>query len=255
LFSLLFRGAPADDELLVAELYECGTSGIQALDDGLRAFFDPSHDASTLLARFAAFQPELRIEPETDWEQQTRDAWPPLCIGQRLYLVAPWNTEPAPDGRIRLEIEPGMACGTGRHPATQLCLEALEGLVRPGMLVADIGTGSGILGHAALVLGARCVVGCDVDSDTVSIAAARLPGHVFTGSAEALRSGSADLLVSNIDAAVLEALAPEFERIRKPGAPLILSGFREDDLPRGFLAGRALGREGWTCWILGARST
>jgi ribosomal protein L11 methyltransferase len=67
--------------------------------------------------------------------------------------VAPWSEQAAPPGRVRLEIEPGMACGTGRHPATQLCLEAMERFVRPRSRVVDIGTGSGILARAATLLG------------------------------------------------------------------------------------------------------
>lgn len=248
MFSLLLRPpAASDEDLLVADLWECGTLGIVGRDECLQAFFDHSQDPAALLDRFAVFQPELRQEADVDWEQKTRDAWPPLPIGQKLYLVAPWNTEPAPEGRLRLEIEPGMACGTGRHPATQLCLEALEALVRPGMLVVDVGTGSGILAQAAVLLGARRAIACDIDGDAVAIAARRLPGCVFTGPAEAVRSGSADLIVANIDAAVIEAIGPELARIRRGDSSMILSGFREDDLPEGFNARQVFTREGWTC--------
>ena len=249
MFSLLFR-SPADEDLLVAELWESGTLGIATCAEGLQAFFDSSQDVSPLLARFAADRPELKHEPDTDWEQKTREAWPALAIGRRLYLVAPWNTEPAPGHRLRLEIEPGMACGTGRHPATQLCLEALETVVRPGMLVVDVGTGSGILSKAATLLGAGSAIGCDIDYDSVAIAAGRLPGHVFAGSADAVRSGSADLIVANIDAWAIETISEELARIRKPGAPMILSGFREDDLPQGFDARESLRRDGWAGLIV-----
>ena len=73
----------------------------------------------------------------------------PMLAGERFFLVPPWCDDPAPPGRLRLEIYPGMACGTGRHPATQLCLEALERTVRPGMTLVDVGTGSGILSAGA----------------------------------------------------------------------------------------------------------
>src|ERR1700691_2629248 len=93
-----------------------------------------------------------------------RDAWPPLCVGERFYLVAPWHAAvQAPAGRMRLEIYPGMACGTGRHPATQLCLQAIERYVKPGAQVLDVGSGSGILSDAARLLGAGVVIACDVD--------------------------------------------------------------------------------------------
>lgn len=120
LFSLLLHPSPEREDFLVAELQECGTAGIQEDEDGgLRAFFEASQDAGALAQalalRFAEFRPELRTESSADWEQLTRDAWPPLCVGERFYLVAPWNTEATtPPGRRRLEIYPGMACGTGR---------------------------------------------------------------------------------------------------------------------------------------------
>src|SRR5205085_2769695 len=133
------------------------------------------------------YAPELRREAETDWEQVARDSWPPLPVGKRFYLVPPWHTTPAPAGRIRLEINPGMACGTGWHPCTQLSLEALEEYVHPGASVLDVGTGSGILSIAAGLLGATHVFGCDIDFDAVSIAKERIAWPAFVGSANAVR--------------------------------------------------------------------
>ena len=101
--------------------------GVTEEDPGLRAFFEKDDEAVSLLQRFAEFSPEFRLEPATDWERVTREAWPPLCVGERFFVVAPWDqATPTPSGRLRLEIYPGMACGTGRHPATQLCLRAIE---------------------------------------------------------------------------------------------------------------------------------
>jgi hypothetical protein len=89
LFSLLLHPSPDREDFLVAELQECGTAGLAEEADGLRAFFEASQDAEGLARRFAEFSPELRPESPTDWEQLTRDAWPPLCVGERFYLVAP----------------------------------------------------------------------------------------------------------------------------------------------------------------------
>ena len=140
--------------------------GITEEENGLRAFFADDPEAESLLQRFAGFSPELREEKPTDWEQVTRDAWPPLCVGERFYLVAPWDdAAPTPPGRLRLKIYPGMACGTGRHPATQLCLQAIERYVQPGACVLDVGSGSGILSDASRLVGAGSVVGCDIDPD------------------------------------------------------------------------------------------
>jgi len=227
--------------------------GITEEDDGLRAFFAADPDAVSLLERFAGFSPEFREEPEADWEQLTRDAWPPLCVGERFFLVAPWDAEPdaapTPPGRLRLEIYPGMACGTGRHPATQLCLQALERTVKPGSRVLDVGSGSGILSAAAKLVGADCVIGCDIDPDSVRIARERVKVQMFIGSADAVRSQWADVIVANIDAATLEGIAPELERVRKPGGKLILSGFPDWDAPEGFSPKEVLSLDEWRCFI------
>lgn len=250
MFSLLLHPNPSQEDYLAAELWELGAAGIAEEDAGVRAFFEGSADAQSLLDQFAQFRPELRLEESIDWAQAARDAWPALLVGERFYLVPPWNDTAAPQGRVRLEIEPGMACGTGRHPATQLCLEAIERYVRPGMRFMDIGTGSGILSRAAKLMGAERVIGCDVDPDAVEIARRTLDVTVFTGSAAALRGTSADIIVANIDSWALEQLREELDRVRKPASVMILSGFREDDLPTGFSATEILVREGWACLVV-----
>jgi ribosomal protein L11 methyltransferase len=236
--------------MLIAELQECGTAGITEEDAGLRAFFNSDCAPVSLLQRFAEFSPELRQEQPTDWERVTREAWPPLCVGQRFYLVAPWDhAAPTPPGRLRLEIYPGMACGTGRHPATQLCLRAIERYVNPGAHVLDVGSGSGILSAAAGLMKAGCVIGCDTDAGAVQIARERVNVPVFVGSCDALRSEWADVIVANIDAATIERIAPELERVRKTDSKLILSGFPESEMPEGFSPKEVLRLEEWRCFI------
>ncbi|HLK17600.1 MAG TPA: 50S ribosomal protein L11 methyltransferase [Bryobacteraceae bacterium] len=244
MFSLLFL-SPDHDDLLIAELWDAGTTGIVEEDGGIRAFFDDP----TQIQRFAQYNPEIREEQPVDWAQATRDAWPPMTVGRRFFLTAPWSEEPTPPGRLRLPIYPGMACGTGRHPATQLALEAIERHVRPGDAVADIGTGSGILSAAAALIGAARVVGCDVDPEAVKIAGERVKLPMFVGSAAAIRSSWADVVIANIDAATIEDLAREFARIRKPDSVLILTGFPEWELPEGFAARETLEKDEWRCLI------
>jgi ribosomal protein L11 methyltransferase len=197
-------------DALIAELWEAGTLGVIEGDGFLEAFFEDSEIA----ARFGAPLPA----PERDWIKDTEEAWPPILVGQKFFIVAPWRTEPTPPGRFRLEINPGMQCGTGQHPCTRLCLEAMERIIRPGDRVLDVGTGSGILSIAARMLGAATVVACDIDPDAAREAA------FFIGSVDAVRSGAFDVVVANISEIVIGELKPEFERV----APRrILSGFQD----------------------------
>jgi len=206
----------------LADLYEAGTSGIIEHDGWLEAFFEDRETA----ARFG----EPRPADSTDWVQHTYDAWPPLLVGERFFVVAPWRTEPAPPGRLRLEINPGLQCGTGQHPCTRLCLAAMERMIRPGDSVLDVGTGSGILATAAKLLGAGRVAACDIDADAARVV------PFFIGSVDAVRSNSFDVVVANINESVIEDLKPEFERV---AARRILSGFQD-------------ARGEWTCVTSGS---
>jgi ribosomal protein L11 methyltransferase len=220
-----------DRDWLIAELWERGTTGIIEGVAGLRAFFDEHIDTSDLMA----FSPRWERAEERDWVEMSRAQWEPVEVGSRFFLVPSWSSDPAPEGRLRLEMQPGLACGTGWHPATQIALEAMERYVAPGAAVLDVGTGSGILAEAAALLGAGPVYACDIDADAVAIArerlrAATVHAALFAGSAAAVRGGAVDLVVANIDAETLIPMFAEIRRVLKPGGRAILTGFPESRL-------------------------
>jgi ribosomal protein L11 methyltransferase len=223
MFSMEIACAPEDRDLLIAELWEQDCHGIVEVDDQrLRAFFEDER-REEMLAKFPSAP--WREEEQKDWVESARDLLQPSNIGERFFLVPEWRDDPAPPGRFRIVVNPGMAFGTGVHETTQLCLEALERYVSTGCTVLDVGTGSGILAKAAVLLGAGRVYACDVDPVAIEIAKTG-----FLGSADAVRSGCADLVAANISPEAIAALAPDLMRVLRPGGILLASGFERHEV-------------------------
>jgi len=225
MFSLEIDCDLEDRDLLIAELWEQGSAGIVELNDAcVRAFFDDAADSHELLRLYPGAR--KRIEEERDWVQSARDLLQPMEVGRRFYLVPVWRDDPTPDGRFRIAVNPGMAFGTGVHETTQLCMEALEDYLKPGMSVLDVGTGSGILAEAARLLGAGTVYACDTDPVAVEVSR-----QGFVGSVDAVASASADLVVANISPEAITVLAPDLLRVlRRPGGVLLASGFERQEV-------------------------
>jgi ribosomal protein L11 methyltransferase len=183
-------------------------------------------------------EPEFREVVEQDWSLEWKKNYHPLRIGSRLMILPSWIDLPPAPGDAVIRLDPGMAFGTGMHPTTQLCLEALEDLVVPGMEVIDVGCGSGILAIAALQLGAGRATGVDIDPEAVRIARenANLNGvgalaEFRPGSLQDLLSEgrSAPLVCANILAVVLRQMLSEgLANLLRPGGHLVLSGILED---------------------------
>ena len=229
-FSLTLNAGTAERDALIAELWELGTTGITEEDAFLRAFFSDEADRASLLRQFAEYHPALEEQDDYDWVKHSQSLWRPFAVGERFWLAPEWETEPAPDGRLRLPIRPGLASGSGSHPATQLCLEALERTVQPGASVLDVGTGSGILTQAAGLLGAERVVACDIDHEATIVAHRNLPElPLFTGSLRSVRDGAFDIAVANLNAISLSVVADDLARVARTG---IVSGFRQDEAAR-----------------------
>lgn len=172
---------------------------------------------------------EVTLVEDKDWEREWMDDFKPLRFGERLWIVPSWHDAPDPHG-ANLLLDPGLAFGTGTHPTTALCLEWLDGQDVESVQVIDYGCGSGILGLAALLLGADHVIG--VDTDPQALEASRENARrnkveddrldLFLPSEEP--DTLADIMLANILAQPLIGLAPRLAAKVKPGGHLVLSG-------------------------------
>ncbi len=187
--------------------------------------------AATKLATLPAYS--LRTVEDQDWVRLTQSQFEPIHIGKNIWVVPSWHTAPDPNGLI-LELDPGLAFGTGSHPTTRLCMEWLEvhaQQLSQGLSVLDYGCGSGILAMVAHKLGAASVIGVDIDPQAIESATANsarnncaidyyLP-DAFGKSAEGQMF---DIVVANILSGPLVLMAPMLAARVAAGGALVLSG-------------------------------
>jgi ribosomal protein L11 methyltransferase len=171
----------------------------------------------------------LRDVEEQDWVRLTQSQFEPMQIGQRIWVVPSWHDAPDTDALI-LELDPGLAFGTGSHPTTRLCMEWLEQHVQPGQSLLDYGCGSGILAILARKCGADPVIGIDIDPQAVESArynSERNQATVEYGLPADLRDGQFNIVVANILSNPLKLLASMLTSRVAPGGRLALSGVLE----------------------------
>lgn len=172
---------------------------------------------------------------EQDWANNWKKYFKPLEIGNRLTICPEWE-EYKNENRKILRIDPGSAFGTGGHATTRLCLEFIDQLVKGGESVLDIGTGSGILASASVLLGAQSALGADIDENSVNIARSTaqlngLTGCVFrqTDLAGGI-TGKYDIVLANIVADIVMRLAPNVPSLLAQGGVFISSGIIDERL-------------------------
>ena len=177
----------------------------------------------------------LRYAEDEDWANAWKQYFKPIKLGKRLVVKPSWEDYTAQGDELIIELDPGMAFGTGAHPTTQLCLRAMELLVKPGMTVADIGTGSGILALAAARLGAANVFATDIDPLPRMIARENIAHnnlqsviHLLEMDDFDLVAHDCDVVIANIIANTIIELAPEIAARIKPDGIFIASGIVEE---------------------------
>lgn len=231
-------------------------------DDGGRRLLSAIADAG--------FMPQTATVEDSDWENNWRQYYKPLPIGEKLIVVPEWE-DAGSTGRIPLRLDPGLLFGTGTHATTRMCLESLESFAGAGKRVLDLGCGSGILGIGAAVLGCESFTGVDIDPkapDTVT-ANASLNGipsdafRVFAGDItgdkplrQSLGTGY-DIVLANIVSDVIIALAPHVRGFMADGGVFISSGIidgRENEVcaalkASGFSVEDHLHEDGWHCFV------
>ena len=209
--------------------------------------------------------------PDTDWEESWKDNYPSQEVGASLVVLPYWLAQEQTD-RKKIILDPGLTFGTGAHPSTQMVMETMEEVVKPGFHCLDLGSGSGILSITALRLGAETAVGIDIDPKAEDIARENaayngfaapaftaLTGNVTEDKAlmDSLASGHYDLVLVNIVADVIIGLAPVLPHFLSKSSTLICSGILDTRLPdvlaalegAGLTVTQTKAKEDWRCVV------
>ena len=234
-------------------------------DTMVRALYADSVDPTAALGRLAAAVGDpitggarLRRVQERAWERVWLEGWTSMRFGRRLWICPVGDAGPSSADAVVVRLDPGLAFGTGSHPTTAMCLEALEALELTGRRVLDYGCGSGVLGIAALKLGALRATGVDLDPQALLASRENAIRNAVSDSLTIQGVGAplppADCVVANILAAPLIELAPTLTSAGAPDADLLLSGILAaqagavtEAYRHGFELLRCAERDDWCC--------
>ena len=221
------------------------------------------------LTRKLGLEPTIAQMPETDWEESWKDNYPAVEVGENLIVVPYWSADET-GGRTPIILDPGLTFGTGAHPSTQMVMESMEEIVKPGFHCLDLGSGSGILSIAALRLGAETAVGIDIDPKAEGIARENAAYNNFEAPAFTALTGNVtedkrlmqrlsqdeyDLVLVNIVADVIIGLSPVLPEFLTEKSTLICSGILDVRLDEvvaaleaaGLTVTRIRAKEDWRC--------
>lgn len=204
---------------------------------------------------------------EEDWLNNWKQYFNPIEVGEKILIRPTWRDDYEPNGRVVLNLDPGIAFGTGTHETTRLCLEALEKYVTADTQILDVGCGSGILAVAALLLGAKRAVGVDIDEMAVKTAKenAALNGvsdkiEIIHGNLTDKVSGTYNVVAANIVADAIILLSEDIKNFMSDDAVYIMSGIidsRADDVKAAIADSFDIIEEytenGWFCFVAKAK--
>ena len=238
----------------------------------IKCYLTDDEDGIAVLRRINAAYDDVTTSyvEDSDWENNWREYYKPIEVGEKLVVVPEWEEAPQ-DGRLPLRVDPGLIFGTGSHATTRMCLAALEKFSKPGVRVLDLGCGSGILGIGALILGCDSCLGVDIDpkAPDVVMSNAALNGIgadkmtawagdiIADASLRARIGGGYQLVLANIVADVIIPLSAVVRQFMAPGAVFICSGIIEHRWPEteaalisnGFEILDHKSEEEWHCFV------
>lgn len=238
----------------------------------IKCYLTDDEDGLAVLRRINAAYDDVTTSyvEDSDWENNWREYYKPIEVGEKLVVVPEWEEAPQ-DGRLPLRLDPGLIFGTGSHATTRMCLAALEEFSKPGVRVLDLGCGSGILGIGALILGCDSCLGVDIDpkAPDVVMSNAALNGIgtdkmtawagdiIADASLRARIGGWYQLVLANIVADVIIPLSAVVRQFMAPGAVFICSGIIEHRWPEteaalisnGFEILDHKSEEEWHCFV------
>ena len=238
----------------------------------IKCYLTDDEDGIAVLRRINAAYDDVTTSyvEDSDWENNWREYYKPIEVGEKLVVVPEWEEAPQ-DGRLSLRLDPGLIFGTGSHATTRMCLAALEEFSKPGVRVLDLGCGSGILGIGALILGCDSCLGVDIDpkAPDVVMSNAALNGIgankmtawagdiIADSSLRARIGGGYQLVLANIVADVIIPLSAVVRQFMAPGAVFICSGIIEHRWPEteaalisnGFEILDHKSEEEWHCFV------